>query len=93
MSAHEVFWKIMNHVKWSPTQVSNIRKGQREDFWRLPPGVESFLDQLVVWREIGFNTCFHVDNHDSFDSLPNWARTPSLLTAMITKNTFIRRIN
>ena len=74
MSAHEVFWKIMNHVKWSPTQVSNIRKGQREDFWRLPPGVESFLDQLVVWREIGFNTCFHVDNHDSFDSLPNWAK-------------------
>jgi len=79
ISAHEVFWAIMKQAKWAPTQVSSMRKGQREGFWGLTPGVESFLDQLVVWREIGFNTCAHIDNHDSFDSLPTWAKESLLL--------------
>jgi deoxyribodipyrimidine photo-lyase len=74
ISAHDIFWKIMKQEKWLPTQVSSQRKGQREGFWRLSPGVEGFLDQLVVWREIGFNTCSHIDAHDTFGSLPAWSQ-------------------
>ena len=36
--------------------------------------MESFLDELVTWREIGFNMCWQRDDYDQFDSLPDWAQ-------------------
>ena len=33
-----------------------------------------FLDQLVTWRELGFNMCAHVANYDCYESLPAWAQ-------------------
>jgi len=35
---------------------------------------EAFLDQLVTWRELGFNLCSHTSNYDCFESLPVWAQ-------------------
>ena len=37
-------------------------------------GAEAFLDQLVTWRELGFNAAAHLADHDRYDSLPAWAR-------------------
>ena len=34
----------------------------------------AFLDQLVTWRELGFNFCALRDEHDRFESLPDWAQ-------------------
>jgi deoxyribodipyrimidine photo-lyase len=34
---------------------------------------EAFLDQLVTWRELGFNCCAFRDDYDHFESLPAWA--------------------
>ena len=31
-------------------------------------------DQLITWRELGFNQARHVDGHDRYESLPDWAR-------------------
>ena len=40
----------------------------------MSPGAEAFLDQLVTWRELGFNMCFHRPDYASYDSLPAWAQ-------------------
>ena len=35
----------------------------------------AFLDQLLTWRELGYNFCFRRPNdYDRFSSLPDWAR-------------------
>jgi deoxyribodipyrimidine photo-lyase len=36
---------------------------------------EAFLDQLITWRELGFNMCAHRSDYDRYESLPGWART------------------
>jgi deoxyribodipyrimidine photo-lyase len=38
-------------------------------------GAEAFLDQLVTWRELGFNMATHTADHTRYESLPGWART------------------
>ena len=40
----------------------------------MSDAAEGFLDQLVTWRELGFNDCAHRDDHDRYDSLPAWSR-------------------
>lgn len=35
---------------------------------------EAFLDQLITWRELGFNFCAHRDDYDRYQSLPHWSR-------------------
>ena len=39
----------------------------------LSPGAEAFVDQLITWRELGYNFAFHRDDHYSVDSIPEWA--------------------
>ena len=49
--------------------------GAREGWWGVSPAGESFLDQIVTWRELGFNMCVqHPDTYDRFESLPAWAQ-------------------
>ena len=36
---------------------------------------ESFLDELVTWRELGFNMTSQRSDYDRFESLPEWAQT------------------
>jgi deoxyribodipyrimidine photo-lyase len=36
--------------------------------------IESFLDELITWRELGYNMCWQCDNYDRYESLPDWAR-------------------
>jgi deoxyribodipyrimidine photo-lyase len=49
-------------------------RGERTGFWRMHPSSEAFLDQLITWRELGFNQCTHERDYQSFASLPNWAQ-------------------
>ena len=35
---------------------------------------EAFLDELVTWRELGFNFTSQRDDYDQYESLPEWAR-------------------
>ena len=37
--------------------------------------VESFLDELITWRELGYNMCSQRDDYDQYDSLPDWAQS------------------
>jgi len=37
-------------------------------------GAKEFLDQLITWRELGFNLSSKRPDYDRFESLPLWAR-------------------
>jgi deoxyribodipyrimidine photo-lyase len=34
---------------------------------------EAFLDELITWREVGYNMCSHTGDYDQYESLPGWA--------------------
>ncbi len=38
------------------------------------PGTESFLEELIVRRELSMNLVFYNDAYDSFEAVPEWAK-------------------
>jgi deoxyribodipyrimidine photo-lyase len=74
LSAHEAFTEVARREGWSPDGLSSPAGGARAGWWGMSPSAEAFLDQLVTWRELGFNMSAGRDDHDRFDSLPGWAR-------------------
>lgn len=75
IGAHEVFAAVLRREDWRPTALAAGASGGREGWWGVSPAAESFLDQLVTWRELGFNMCFHRADYADYESLPGWART------------------
>jgi len=73
-STHEVFDRIAAHEGWTPARLSRDARGRRAGWWGMSESAEAFLDQLVTWRELGFNRCLHVDRYDTYEALPDWAR-------------------
>ena len=75
ISAHEVFLQLVTHQRWSPDDLSGTANGRREGWWGADAPTEAFLDQLITWRELGFNVCHHrPDDYFRYESLPPWAR-------------------
>jgi deoxyribodipyrimidine photo-lyase len=35
---------------------------------------ESFLDELITWRELGYNMCWQRAEYDRYESLPEWSQ-------------------
>ena len=56
----------------SPVEIANkirsAKSGSEED-------VESFLEEMIVRRELSHNYCAHHPEYDQFSALPNWAQT------------------
>lgn len=73
VSPHAVLETIAARYEWSPADLSEQTSGAREGWWNLPAGAESFLDELVTWRELGFVDAAWRDDVERFDSLPAWA--------------------
>lgn len=46
----------------------------REGWWGMSAAAEGFLDQLITWRELGFNMSSKREDYDRYESLPGWAR-------------------
>lgn len=74
LSVHEVFRRVVDQCGWEPGRVSDKATGSSEGWWNAPPAVESFLDELITWRELGYNMCALTTDYDQFESLPAWAR-------------------
>lgn len=74
VSAHRVFVEVAARERWSPDDLAPDAGGRREGWWRMSAAAEAFLDQLVTWRELGFNNSCHDPQHDRYESLPGWAR-------------------
>lgn len=74
LSVHEVFVELARREKWKPEKVSLRVNGSREGWWNMSPSAESFLDELVTWREVGYNCAAHRPDYDRYESLPEWAQ-------------------
>ena len=74
ISVHEVFAELASKLDWTPDQLTDKRGGQREGFWGMPPEAESFLDELITWREVGYNFCSKRGDYNRYSSLPEWAK-------------------
>jgi deoxyribodipyrimidine photo-lyase len=75
VSAHEVVSRVWQASGWDPSRVAGARvTGSREGWWGLPAYSEAFLDELITWRELSYNFCFHRADHARYSALPEWAR-------------------
>ncbi len=74
ISAQEIFAAVTSREGWSPLRLSPKTDGSRTGWWGMSEGAEAFLDQLVTWRELGFNMAFLRDDYREYASLPSWAR-------------------
>jgi deoxyribodipyrimidine photo-lyase len=74
VSPHEVFRALVRHEGWKPSHIGTDWSGKKEGYWGMSPEGEAFLDELVTWRELGFNMLSRRPEaaHD-FDTLPPWA--------------------
>jgi len=74
ISIHQILTEIFSKYNWDVMNITPPNDGRRSGWWGLPKDVESFLDQIITWRDLGFIHCHQVENHDSYDSLPEWAK-------------------
>jgi deoxyribodipyrimidine photo-lyase len=75
IGAHEVFEGVVTAERWTSRKLGTGRRGHREGWWGASVNAEAFFDQLITWRELGYNMCaWRPDDYDRFDSLPAWAR-------------------
>jgi deoxyribodipyrimidine photo-lyase len=74
ISAHQIFSEITRREAWSLEHLRLRATGSRTGWWGISQTAEAFLDQLITWRELGFNFCSQRNDYDQFDSLPEWAR-------------------
>ena len=74
ISVHEIFQEIAALEKWNPSKVAVRAHGSRAGWWNMSANAEGFLDEVITWREVGFNFSAHSDAYDQYDSLPGWAK-------------------
>lgn len=74
MSAHEIFAQVVRREKWTPEKLALRATGSREGWWNMSPATEAFLDELITWRELGYNFSAHRTDCDLYESLPDWAQ-------------------
>jgi deoxyribodipyrimidine photo-lyase len=53
--------------------VRSTANGQR-GWFGMSEAAEAFLDELVTWRELGFNYCWQRSDYEDYRSLPEWAK-------------------
>jgi deoxyribodipyrimidine photo-lyase len=73
VSAHEVFLGVAAQEGWTKDRLSTSTAGKRAGWWGMSASAEAFLDQLVTWRELGYNFAAKRPDYAEYDSLPPWA--------------------
>jgi deoxyribodipyrimidine photo-lyase len=74
LSVHEVFTELVQREEWKPEKLSLRVNGSREGWWNMTANAEGFLDELITWREVGYNFSSHRDDYDKYESLPDWVQ-------------------
>jgi deoxyribodipyrimidine photo-lyase len=73
ISPHQILSAVFEQESWTPDQASPPN-GKNNGFWNTSEPAEAFLDQLLTWRELGFNMSFrNPKDYDQYDTLPDWA--------------------
>ena len=58
----------LHHGQVSPFRIA------REAARQSSAGADKFLDELLIWRELAHNFCFHHEQPEKLEALPGWAR-------------------
>ncbi len=76
ISAQEIFIRLASDEGWKTDDLADakVTRGSRSGWWGMSDNAESFLDELVTWRELGFNMCWQRADFDKYESLPDWAQ-------------------
>ena len=74
LSVHEIFHHLAAKEEWDLDHLPKKATGGRNGWWHMSEPAEAFLDELVTWRELGFNMCAQRQDYDQYPSLPAWAR-------------------
>ena len=75
VGAHEIVARVWEQAGWDPSRLVGAKvTGSREGWWGLPPYAESFMDEVITWRELGYVFCHHRSDYGTFESLPAWAQ-------------------
>ncbi len=73
ISAHEVFEAVTRRAGWTPARISPPHDGRRKGWWGMSEAAESFVDELVTWRELGYVYCTREPDYARYETLPGWA--------------------
>ncbi|MCB9358063.1 MAG: deoxyribodipyrimidine photolyase [Calditrichaeota bacterium] len=73
ISVHQVFGEVAKREGWKGEKLSSGVAGKKEGWWGMGKNSESFLDELITWREVGLNFNHLREDYDKFSSLPPWA--------------------
>jgi deoxyribodipyrimidine photo-lyase len=73
IGVHQVFAALAARESWSSAKLRPGADGRR-GWLGMDENAEAFLDELLVWRELGFRFAAQRADHASYDSVPAWAR-------------------
>jgi deoxyribodipyrimidine photo-lyase len=73
LSVHQVFAAVAKQEGWQRDKLKATTSGQR-GWMGMSATAESFLDELITWRELGYNYTWQRDDYEQYESLPEWAR-------------------
>ncbi|MCB9897654.1 MAG: deoxyribodipyrimidine photolyase [Planctomycetes bacterium] len=74
VSVHAVLDAVARREDWTPAALTPGGNGARAGWWKMSTEAEGFLDELVTWRELGFNMARLVPDCERYETLPPWAR-------------------
>ena len=74
ISVHQVFEELTSLENWTPDKTGNKPTGSSSGWWGTSTAAESYLDELITWRELGYNMCWQREDYDQYESLPQWAQ-------------------
>ncbi|VTS08080.1 cryptochrome/DNA photolyase family protein [Tuwongella immobilis] len=76
VSIHEIVSAVLNHRgNWSVDQINFKNRNKREGFYCDDADVNSFLDEAITWRDLGYHWHRHrrTDIRSLQTALPDWA--------------------
>lgn len=74
VSPHQAFAALTERERWTPQRIGMASRGAKEGWWGMSAAAEKFLDEIITWREVGFNLASQRDDFERYESLPEWAR-------------------
>lgn len=74
LSTHQVLSAVANSEGWGTEMLADTASGARQGWWGMSEDAEGFLDQVVTWRELGYQAAARVPNNDEYGALPEWAQ-------------------
>lgn len=75
ISEYEIVKAVLDHQpkNWDLDNIM-FNGGSTGGFFNGDENVDSFLDEVITWREVGFHFAHHEPDYDKFETLPDWAR-------------------